>query len=102
MLERPEIHESLDWKAAESARRFECGSLNRLGIHAMCASLGLLLEVGITSIHEMIDENISYICEKAKECNIDIISNMDQNRAFRDYHDYDTQMSTISCCTNTS
>ena len=80
MLERPEIHESLDWKAAESARRFECGSLNRLGIHAMCASLGLLLEVGITSIHEMIDENISYICEKAKECNIDIISNMDQNR----------------------
>lgn len=80
MLERPEAHESSNWKPVASARRFECGSLNRLGIHAMHASLSLLLEIGITSIHDMINENVSYIYEKARERNMDIISNMDQDR----------------------
>lgn len=36
-----------DWSPAASARRFECGSPNMLGIHALDASLSLLLELGL-------------------------------------------------------
>jgi selenocysteine lyase/cysteine desulfurase len=35
-----------EWRPAASARRFECGSANMLGIHALNASLSLLDEVG--------------------------------------------------------
>lgn len=33
-----------DWRPAASGRRFECGSPNMLGIHALSASLSLILE----------------------------------------------------------
>ena len=39
-----------DWRMATNARRFECGSPNMLGIHALSASLGLLAEVGIEEV----------------------------------------------------
>jgi len=39
-----------DWHPAESARRFECGSPNMLGIHALQASVALLLETGMDDI----------------------------------------------------
>lgn len=39
-----------DWAPARSARCFECGSQNMLGIHALSASLSLILEVGIPII----------------------------------------------------
>jgi selenocysteine lyase/cysteine desulfurase len=35
------------YQPARTARRFECGSPNMLGIHALHASLGLLLETGM-------------------------------------------------------
>lgn len=38
------------WRPARSARRFECGSPNMLGIHALHASLSLLLEIGMPII----------------------------------------------------
>ena len=41
-----------DATPAPTARRFECGSHNTLGIHALGASLDLLLEVGIEAIQE--------------------------------------------------
>lgn len=43
-----------DWRPAASGRRFECGSPNMLGIHALNASLSLLLEVGMTAIERQI------------------------------------------------
>ncbi len=43
-----------DWRPADSARRFECGSPNMLGIHALNASLSLLLEVGIDVIEQRV------------------------------------------------
>ena len=39
-----------DWRPAESARRFECGSPNMLGIHALQASVSLLLETGMDNV----------------------------------------------------
>ncbi len=79
MLERKN-HESLNWSPANDARRFECGSLNRLGVHAMHASLSLVLEISIKSVHDMIYKKISYIYEKAEEYNLEIISDMNQDR----------------------
>ena len=61
MLENLEDFESLEWKPANNARRFECGSLNNLGIQAMHASLNLILKIGIERIYEMISTKISYL-----------------------------------------
>ena len=43
-----------DWQPSVTARRFECGSPNMLGIHALSASLSLILEFGISQIEEML------------------------------------------------
>jgi len=52
-----------DWEIAESARRFECGSLNTLGIYALNASLSWLLEVGMDQVSEGVLRNTSYLLE---------------------------------------
>lgn len=46
-----------EWKPAESSRRFECGSPNMLGIHALFASLSLLQESGMSKIEACVLEN---------------------------------------------
>ncbi len=46
-----------DWQAADTARRFECGSPNMLGIHALEASLALLQEHGMDTIEKRILAN---------------------------------------------
>ena len=43
-------YDAYDPTPAPTARRFECGSHNTLGIHAMGASLELLLEVGVEAV----------------------------------------------------
>lgn len=43
-----------NWEIAESARRFECGSPNMLGIQALHASLSLLTQIGITEIEQRV------------------------------------------------
>lgn len=42
------------WHIAQSARRFEAGSLNMLGIHGLEASLSLLEEVGMSVVESRI------------------------------------------------
>ncbi|MEE9355055.1 MAG: aminotransferase class V-fold PLP-dependent enzyme [Methylococcaceae bacterium] len=58
-------YDNRPWKINPSAKRFECGSPNMLGIHALSASLSLLLEIGIAEVErsilnhvEQIEENI--------------------------------------------
>lgn len=46
MLETPHAFDAPQWRPAMSARRFECGSPNMLGIHALEASLSLWEECG--------------------------------------------------------
>jgi selenocysteine lyase/cysteine desulfurase len=43
-----------DWTPAATARRFECGSNNTLGVYALGASLSLLAEVGIAQIERRV------------------------------------------------
>jgi selenocysteine lyase/cysteine desulfurase len=42
------------WEIAASARRFECGSPNMLGIQALHTSLSLLTQIGITEIERRV------------------------------------------------
>jgi cysteine desulfurase/selenocysteine lyase len=55
-----------EWQEAASGRRFECGSPNMLGVHALHASLGLLLEVGLETVSRNNLNNTSYIIEYIK------------------------------------
>jgi cysteine desulfurase/selenocysteine lyase len=48
---------------AHSARRFECGSPNMLGIHALHASLGLILATGLEDIERRVLDNTRYILD---------------------------------------
>jgi selenocysteine lyase/cysteine desulfurase len=57
MLENPLDFDSHSRAVAHDARRFECGSPNMLGIHALHASLGLLQETGIERIEQQVLEN---------------------------------------------
>ncbi len=50
-----------EWQPADSARRFECGSPNMLSIHALSASLSLLLEVGMEKVENRVLANSRYL-----------------------------------------
>ena len=56
-------HESdiLKWQPKANAMRFECGSLNHVGVYALHASLTLLTEIGISEIYRKIALNIDYL-----------------------------------------
>ncbi|MCF6337766.1 MAG: aminotransferase class V-fold PLP-dependent enzyme [Gammaproteobacteria bacterium] len=49
------------WQPVGTARRFECGSPNTLGIHALSASLSLLLAFGMENIEARILGNTRYL-----------------------------------------
>lgn len=53
----------LDWQVADDAQRFECGSLNMLGIHALNASLSLLLELGMENVEDAVLRNSAYLSQ---------------------------------------
>ncbi len=53
-----------DWTLATNARRFECGSPNMLGIHALSASLSLFADIGMQKITESILKKSSYLIDK--------------------------------------
>ena len=61
MVERHDDFDAASWAAARSARRFECGSPNMLGIHALHASLSLIEELGLDFITDNILRNSQYL-----------------------------------------
>ncbi|MGE0082561.1 MAG: aminotransferase class V-fold PLP-dependent enzyme [Thiohalomonadaceae bacterium] len=66
MVEHLGDYERRDWAPAASARRFECGSPNMLGIHGLEASVSLLLEVGIPRIKARVAERVDAIVERCR------------------------------------
>lgn len=52
-----------DYQPALDARRFECGSPNMLGIHALHASLGVLLETGMATVWEQLSARVQYLLD---------------------------------------
>ena len=63
MIENPGNYDTQEWDVAKSARRFECGSPNMLGIHGFSASLSLLLEIGIDNVENMLQNKIDLLLE---------------------------------------
>lgn len=61
MVEDSDNYDHREWRVARGARRFECGSLNRLGIEGLAASLSLLLEVGLPAIEQRVLERAQYL-----------------------------------------
>jgi selenocysteine lyase/cysteine desulfurase len=63
-----------DWQPAASARRFESGSPNMLGIHALDASLSLLLEAGLDAVSSAIAERIARLVELVDSHGLELLS----------------------------
>jgi selenocysteine lyase/cysteine desulfurase len=57
----------LDWTPARDATRFECGSPNMLGIHALSASLSLFEELGMDAVAAAIARNVGHLAEAIGE-----------------------------------
>lgn len=67
MVEDAGNYDVKTWSPARSARRFECGSPNLLGAVALSASIGLLLEVGLSTVAKEIMRKVSYLNENITE-----------------------------------
>ena len=69
MMEDTHNYENRPWQIHPTAQRFECGSPNMLGIHALSASLSLLLETGMAEVEQKILANIAYLIESISRSN---------------------------------
>lgn len=54
-------YDKTEWYVADDGRRFECGSPNMLGIHALRASVSLLSEVGATEIERRVLDRTEHL-----------------------------------------
>ena len=81
MRESPYAFETESWTPAGSARRFEAGTPNMIGIHAMEASLSLFEEFGLDFVAERLAANVAYLesglCELP---DIEIVTPADVNK----------------------
>lgn len=66
MIEEKGNYNKKAWEPAKNATRFECGSPNMLGIHALNASLTLILDIGIQPIFEHIQQRVGRLIELLK------------------------------------
>jgi cysteine desulfurase / selenocysteine lyase len=64
MMKDTHNYENKPWEIHPGARRFECGSPNMLGIHALSASVSLLLDTGMATIEASLFERIDYLRER--------------------------------------
>lgn len=70
-----------DYQTAPDARRFECGSPNMLGIHALHASLGLLLTVGMEQVWAEIQVRTQYLLDGLQaKADVQILSDLRPER----------------------
>lgn len=69
-----------DWTPALDGTRFECGSPNMLGIHALNASLSLLLEAGICEIHKAVEARASRLIELLDAKGFELLSPRESGR----------------------
>jgi len=63
MVENPTDFQQTGWTVSHTAKRFECGSPNMLAIAALNASIKLITETGMRTIHETILDNTRNIID---------------------------------------
>jgi len=66
MIEEKGNYDKDSWEPAKNATRFECGSPNMLGIHALNASLKFILKIGIDTIFDQLQQRVMFLIEQLK------------------------------------
>ena len=64
MTTTPDDFDLRSWQPSPTARRFEPGSNNLLGVFALSASLSLVADLGIAFISRELEARVSYLVEK--------------------------------------
>ena len=80
MVEAAGDYDHKDWQPASSARRFECGSPNMLGAHALSASLSLFQDVGLDAVCEQIRQRTTLISDALQARGARLLSPTDPQR----------------------
>lgn len=81
MLDDPTDYTASSWQITTTARRFECGSPNMLGIHGASASVSLLLEIGPKEIEQRLLERTRFAIECIhKYKNLDLLTSEKPDR----------------------
>lgn len=82
MLEQPGDFNQEQWTPVETARRFECGSPNMLGIHALSASLELLMELGMETVYDRLMATTGLLIELIESAPdlVSLLSNTNHSR----------------------
>jgi selenocysteine lyase/cysteine desulfurase len=63
-----------DWTPARDARRFEPGSPNLLGAHALEASLSLIEETGIEQVHAAVARRVARLAAALRTLGLEIVT----------------------------
>jgi cysteine desulfurase / selenocysteine lyase len=74
MVESAWDFEASSWRPADGARRFECGSPNMLGAHALQASLQLLQSIGLNQVLSQIEANTGAIIEQIDKRGFELLT----------------------------
>ena len=75
MVDKPYDFNQTDWQPATTARRFECGSPNMMGVTALNASLDVLFEVGLDRVEKAVLHNSYYLFEALSAMdNVELLS----------------------------
>lgn len=74
MVEDMGDFDKADWQPAHSARRFECGSPNMVGIHALEASLSLIEAIGLGQIAAAIEARVARLVELIDAAGFELLS----------------------------
>jgi cysteine desulfurase / selenocysteine lyase len=86
-LENPDNHGNSAQPYAKSARRYESGSLNALGVAGLGAALDLFKEIGMEKIERYLIDLGDYLCERLSDRGYQVISSR-----------RDGEKSAIICC----
>lgn len=79
-LHNPGDYDTLDWQVAQTAKRYECGSLNNLGMQGLQASLATLLDIGIDTIHAQVGALVNRIISRIDTQRYEILTPLDPSR----------------------
>lgn len=81
MIENAGDYDTKAWSPAQSARKFECGSPNMLGIHGLSASLAVLMEEGMDKVSRLLLERTHRLLELIeREPRLELLSSKDPDR----------------------
>lgn len=82
MIENPGDFEQTSWKPVQTGVRFECGSPNMMSIHALNASLELIMEEGIERVSSAVLKRSRYLREKISATDgLQLLSSPDEARS---------------------